>query len=350
MNIVKNQLENFLNQYSVWKAGKQFYENSKLINLQDFLQLPCFHYTEIDNINKCDSNTIVIDNITESIHSSKYFKEYDIEKYYIIFSSGWWDKSKHNIGLINYDNINCWFFVFDMVDTYNSPNKFCFHLKKTYSFNYPKQNLFCSTIGNKRPLRDIIVKKIKNKFRTNDYILRYSGEDYGIPSNHLDVVNFTKGNFDPYTQILPEYFHNVSQTIPIKIYNESYLNLVVESDLDIPDSFFITEKTIKALITGIPFIVIASPNFLKTLHQYGFRTFDVFWDESYDLEENYELRLDKIMHLIKSLSTFDWEKNKKELEYIVAHNFRNITTLNTISDKIFNNFEQIVEKYNDSRC
>mgnify|MGYP000353789169 CR=1 FL=1 len=49
------------------------------------------------------------------------------------------------------------------------------------------------------------------------------------------------------------------------IYNQAYFNLVVESDIEYPYSFDPTEKIGKALLTGIPFVVYSTPNFLQNL-------------------------------------------------------------------------------------
>jgi hypothetical protein len=129
-----------------------------------------------------------------------------------------------------------------MADTYLSPNRFCFYLDKTYEFEYPKPCIFTSTVGNVRTQRDYFVNLLKEKITYNNFILQYSGETIGVDVSHLDVVNFKKGEFDPYTSILEKYYHNVSQTLPLAIYNQSYFNIIVETDIDYTDNFFLTEK------------------------------------------------------------------------------------------------------------
>lgn len=352
MSTVKNNdsLRDFVCQYNVWKSKKIFYDNSNIVNLENFLNLPCYHYTDIKNINKSCNDTIVIDNITESIHSYGYFSMYDSAKHYIIFTGGMWDKEKCDIGIRSYDIIHCWTFLYQMIESYQTPYKFCFYLDKNYDFNYPKRNLFFSTIGNKSLERDVLVQKIITNLDMKNCILRYSGDNLANPSDHLDVIKFERGNFDPYTEILPEHYHNVSQSLPIKIYNECYFSLVVETDLDYQNSFFITEKTMKAILTGIPFIVLSTPYFLEMLRSVGFKTFNTLWDESYDSEPNFGKRTDKIISLITSLSDFDWFKHRFELENIANHNIKNMMKLNKLSDIIYKSFENIVEDYNDSRC
>ena len=47
-------------------------------------------------------------------------------------------------------------------------------------------------------------------------------------------------------------------------------------------SFFVTEKTLRAIANRRPFLVQSSQYYLKNLQRLGFRTFSPWWDESYD--------------------------------------------------------------------
>jgi len=351
MVIDNESFKNILNQYEIWKTNRQFYKTQiSTVDLEYFLRLPCYHYTDVDAINNCNSDIIVIDNLTESIHSNKYFFRYDQNKYYIILTGGTWDKDKQDIGLKNYEIMYYCFFLIEMLDTYMSPGRFCFHLDKNYKFEYPKNNIFCSTIGNVRTERDKVVNAIINNVKYKNYILRYSGKNLATPGDHLDVLTFSLGNFDPYTNIIPEYYHSVSQTLPIKMYNDCYFNFVVETDIIYQDSFFITEKIMKAIITGIPFIVMATPFFLKHLHHYGFRTYNTLWDESYDNEIDTDNRINKITLLLQQLGSFDWQAHQTQLKEIADHNLRNLLNSDTILNDFFEKFEHTIEKINERRC
>jgi hypothetical protein len=351
MTPIKEYFQNILNQYEIWKTNQMFYHNKTCSpDLHYFLQLPSYHYQDVESINSCDQSVIVINNLTESIHSDKYFRRYNQNKHYIILTGGTWDKDKHNIGIKNYDIMYYCFFLVEMLDTYMSPHRFCFYLDKNYDFKYPKDYVFCSTIGNVRHERDKVIDAISRNIEYKNYILRYSGENLGIPNDHLDVVNFVKGEFDPYTALIPEYYHNVSQTLPIDMYNSAYLNLVVETDIDWQDSFFITEKTVKSLITGMPFIIVSTPLFLKNLQDLGFRTYNTLWDESYDEETDSVKRINKITQVLQKLNTFDWQEHKNQLKEIADHNLRNMLNSDKILNEFFENFEKIVEKINECRC
>lgn len=64
---------------------------------------------------------------------------------------------------------------------------------------------------------------------------------------------------------------------------------------------FVSEKTAKCLQTGLPFILLGESNSLYSLKSYGIKTFDKFWDESYDLESNYENKTNKAFNILKTI-------------------------------------------------
>jgi hypothetical protein len=64
---------------------------------------------------------------------------------------------------------------------------------------------------------------------------------------------------------------------------------------------FVSEKTAKCLRTGLPFILLGESNSLHSLKSYGIKTFDNFWDESYDLELNYENKTKKAFNILKNI-------------------------------------------------
>jgi hypothetical protein len=131
------------------------------------------------------------------------------------------------------------------------------------------------------------------------------------------------------------------------MYNLARFNLLVESDIDIDDEFFLTEKTVKTLITGMPFVVLATPNFLKHLRNIGFATYDNLWDESYDEEIRFNDRVKKIILLCNKLNNFDWNAKQEELQKIQLHNRNNFFKLNKLSHQQFSAAEHVLKKVLD---
>ena len=65
----------------------------------------------------------------------------------------------------------------------------------------------------------------------------------------------------------------------------------------------ITEKTFKAIALEMPFVLVAPAGSLEYLREYGFKTFDGIIDESYDLETNDIVRVEKVIKLLKDLDS-----------------------------------------------
>lgn len=80
---------------------------------------------------------------------------------------------------------------------------------------------------------------------------------------------------------------------------DSLLYLVTET-VAAGRRFHLTEKTFKPIAMGMPFVLVGTRGSLKYLRQYGFRTFDGIWDESYDDAED-DVRIQRIASLLKSL-------------------------------------------------
>ena len=89
------------------------------------------------------------------------------------------------------------------------------------------------------------------------------------------------------------------------------------------DNRFITEKTEKAFTTGNPFIAVSGPRYLEKLKELGFKTFDKWWDESYDQIQSPIKRLNAILDLIKEINKLGYEdliKMWNDMIPVLKHN------------------------------
>jgi len=86
------------------------------------------------------------------------------------------------------------------------------------------------------------------------------------------------------------------------LYNDSWLEIAPETLYR--DGFFITEKTVKPIVTGTPFLTVGTCKFLEYLKQFGFRTFHGIIDERYDqeplIEDRVKLMLGQLQDIIKN--------------------------------------------------
>ena len=110
---------------------------------------------------------------------------------------------------------------------------------------------------------------------------------------------------------------------PEDVYSKCFCSIVTETKFSHPVASF-SEKTINSIYRFRPFILVAPPHTLEYLKTYGFKTFDKFWDESYDSEENHEYRLIKILKVIDyidNLSITSLRRLYDSLRPILEHNF-----------------------------
>ena len=116
------------------------------------------------------------------------------------------------------------------------------------------------------------------------------------------------------------YFHNYLSRK--KEYEESYFTIVSETNAE-SDFCFITEKTIKPIMNLHPFVILGNPKTLSVLKSFGFKTFDTWWDESYDSEIDFLKRGEKLINLVESLcnkTSDEWKTMLEEMEDILHHN------------------------------
>jgi hypothetical protein len=86
----------------------------------------------------------------------------------------------------------------------------------------------------------------------------------------------------------------------------------------------LTEKTFKPIALGMPFVLSAPAGSLQYLRQYGFKTFDSIWDESYDQVQDDTKRIFCLSQLLKTLDQqSEQEKNQmfKNCIPIIEHNW-----------------------------
>lgn len=84
-------------------------------------------------------------------------------------------------------------------------------------------------------------------------------------------------------------------------YVDTYFSVVTETVCSESDISFRTEKIAKPLAMGHPFIVAANRGFYRDLRNLGFRTFHSIIDESFDLIEDAQARMDRLIEVVRDL-------------------------------------------------
>jgi hypothetical protein len=173
-------------------------------------------------------------------------------------------------------------------------------------------------------------------------IRRFIDTNYKYGSDRLYNFIDSYNGQNEYLYDTPSHIDEQSIHINLDAQNKTFCNIVTET-LTGEDLLFFSEKIIKPIFSLQPFIIIGNRNSLKKLKEYGFKTFDKWWDESYD-DLYYQNRFEKIVETLIEISKWDDQKINQtllEMEDILIHNFKML-----IEDKstkeFFNNFLKVV--------
>jgi hypothetical protein len=120
------------------------------------------------------------------------------------------------------------------------------------------------------------------------------------------------------------------------------------------DKLHLTEKIFKPIVSQRPFMLAAAPGNLAYLKSYGFQTFDQWIDESYDLIQDPDQRLQAIVNQTQRLcamSDSELRQMHQEMQPVLEHNFNHLWSgfKRQIVDELVDNFETAVRMWNNGR-
>jgi hypothetical protein len=133
-------------------------------------------------------------------------------------------------------------------------------------------------------------------------------QDYKF-ANHVWKPKHTLENFFPPT--LSESW--ASADFNSKDYSSTRIEVVLETLFD-DDRLHLTEKSLRPIACGQPFILAATHGSLQYLQDYGFQTYESVWDESYDNISDPYQRMLAIIAVMRDISTWSDQKKNKNLE------------------------------------
>ena len=146
---------------------------------------------------------------------------------------------------------------------------------------------------------------------------------------------------------------SMSANVDIKQLTSALWHVVTETVYFLP-KLHLTEKIFKPIVSRRPFILVAAPGNLAYLKSYGFKTFDRWIDESYDLEQDHYIRIEKITAEIAklcALSPVELKQMHAEMQEVLEYNFNHFyTTFKiTIVNELVDNFAGILGQVNNGR-
>jgi hypothetical protein len=170
---------------------------------------------------------------------------------------------------------------------------------------------------------------------------------------HFSQHQFKNSNFELHSpKLLDQYLNNKFSSAASAEYDpDDFINcqisVVLETVFD-DQRIHLTEKTLKPIACGHPFILAAGPGALEYVRSYGFKTFAPWIDESYDQETNSYTRLQKIIESMKKIQTLlgpERENFLSEIERIAEFNQKHFFSsefFDQVTDELKNNLHLAV--------
>jgi len=159
---------------------------------------------------------------------------------------------------------------------------------------------------------------------------------------------------------IASYFHptdadsNSSADFDFDDYNTFDIEVVLETLFD-DDRLHLTEKILRPIALGKPFILAGTHGSLEYLRDYGFRTFDEIWSEQYDLETDAESRLKQIVGLMRDIENWDPKTRQERVaqaQIIADHNrkhFFSTEFFDLVVNELKNNLETALQQVLQSK-
>ena len=125
----------------------------------------------------------------------------------------------------------------------------------------------------------------------------------------------------------------MDQDITEQPYVDTVCSIVSETN-DNDTDVFMTEKIWKPIIAQQVFVVHGNHLYLQKLREIGFKTFGSYFDESYDLENNKDKKIDAIVSLCKHLKTVNWQDIYQQTIALRQHNYNTFFNKEKLSAEV----------------
>ena len=200
--------------------------------------------------------------------------------------------------------------------------------KKTLITDLPhthdKSKSFLLQMGDAKQARIQLYDALKQKDLLKNSL--HSFLEYGIGLEG----NFPKAEYDtnnppfPQRAYRPEWYNDTNFTVVVETMNGL---------IDGPDDCFITEKTMKPIMYGHPFIVLGDKGTYSALRSWGFHTFPELFDQSFDFEENLNKKIEIVCEQIAKYQ-------HKDVENKIVDNFNRFWNTELVEQLMI---EQMIE-------
>lgn len=158
-------------------------------------------------------------------------------------------------------------------------------------------------------------------------------------SEDFEYKNFSE---PPHVLLQVATTEKLASTAFTKLNQSVFLHVVSETTFCYPYNVY-GEKIMRPISSFRPFVLLSTPGALQDIKDLGFKTFDRWWDESYDLEKDAELRFLKVLKIIEqicSMSVSNLQTMCKDMISVLQHNY----------DYYYGDFSKIEKEKFDLAC
>ena len=286
------KLKVYCTDYKCWEHYQPLYPNIHLMNLDLFVNWFCLHRFNINNYKELPSSK----KITKKFWSGAW--RYDPSRHFITAYL-----ASKNLTLEN--NVSFYFKISNA------------EFKRRMRFGWKEFELRHNALSKKLIEGNTLLQnQVPLSIEIDDPLIL--GENHSDPEADGNGKNIRKN-------------HN-----PTNSYEESFCAIVQESRVTQPWPN-ISEKTLNAIINHRPFLLVGPPGTLSMLKEMGFKTFDQWWDESYDSVIHNTDRLAKICSIIDYINSFSVSELKSmynDMINILIHNDENLSKIPKFYNKL----------------
>jgi hypothetical protein len=308
-------------QYSTYQIKNFVMQNLIKSNLEKYCcdtileYLSGRHLRSVINLDNPHDWVILLHSELNSSQVELFSRKGFVPVYYwshALISQDWFRYAEHDPKLkFNFDNIKKDFLIYNRAwqGTREYRLYFTEKLLENQLLNY------CQITFNPQDEWHYTQHIFKNK---NFQITNYTIEQYLLPTQFASTASADYNNED---------------------YSNTGIEIVLETLFD-DTRWHLTEKALRPIACGKPFILAATPGSLQYLRMYGFKTFSGLINESYDQISEPHLRLQAIIGEMKRITNLSSQQKQKlytELNEICQYNQQHF--FNKLSNQVITEYK-----------
>lgn len=198
-----------------------------------------------------------------------------------------------------------WYWIMDQIN-YNH------HDYEKYIPAPSNEYKFFMQMSLQRADRDVLYEKFQPVLANSLHSYRSRG--VFLPNDYTG-----NGNWQRYMNF--NWINQTCFTVSVETYIDD--NMRTGYSLTTNDNCFLCEKSYKAIAAHHPFLLASTQGNLAYLRSQGFETFPELWDEGYDSEPDYTVRIDRLVDIIQQFDKSSWNQRivREKLEHNRARFF-----------------------------